>query len=92
MIADVMEASLLVVERLLAADDGIAASAALDELARGCAQAAASGEGTIAPARLAELRILHARCEAAADEATVRIRRALDEAGPARRATAAYGR
>ncbi len=69
--------------------DPILAATVLEEAARVCAAAAASG-ARLEGAALAEARELHARCGTAAQRAAERLEKFLADAGCARRAVAAY--
>lgn len=75
----------------LEAGDPAAATAALEMAQRACAAAASRGV-RLPDAELQELRELHSRGEATARRLAQELARALEGAGSARRAAAAYAR
>jgi hypothetical protein len=91
MIAETLAAALERAELALEGDDAVAAAAELEQAVRGCAALAERGV-QLDDATLERLRLLHVRGTSAAARAAARLARALDNAGSARRAAAAYSR
>ncbi len=91
MIADEIAEALERAATALDADDAVAAGSALADALRACAAAEAQGQ-RLDRSTLARLRELHQRGTAAAARVTGKLALALETAGNARRAAAAYRR
>ncbi|GEJ59170.1 hypothetical protein [Anaeromyxobacter diazotrophicus] len=91
MIAEALAGALERAATALEAGDAPGAAAAMGEASRACQEAEARGE-RVAPAALAELTALHARCGQSAARARATLEQALESAGAARRAVSAYRR
>jgi hypothetical protein len=88
-IASVLAAALERAATALEVGDPIAAAAAMTEAGRACQQAQARGD-RLDDGELAALTELHARCKRGEERARATLEQALESAGSARRAAAAY--